>query len=129
MKKIFLFLFLSGFLLTITNCSKQKKNSFVTWEGRVLYIDTPAVGATVTLKATDGKFSADQWAYPQESHKFEIAKVTTDANGHFYIHTGEARKVDYYWFCIYYKNHDYWMNCKGLTENELVSWTEIHIPN
>jgi hypothetical protein len=129
MRKIFLFILLFGLMLTITNCSKQKKNSFVTYEGKVLYLNSPAAGAIVTLKATDGKFSADEWEQSPENHKFEIANETTDANGHFYIHTGEARKVDYYWVSVYYNGTNYGINMNGYTKSELSSHSEIHIPN
>lgn len=129
MKNIYLFILAFGLVFTFTYCSKQKKNSFVTYEGKVLYLGNPAVGAVVTLKATDGKFSADQWEYSPESHKFEIANATTDPDGHFYIYTGEARKVDYYWVYVNYNGTNYGINMAGYMKSELSSHSEIHIPN
>lgn len=128
MKKILLFLLISGLLLTFTNCSKQKKNSFLTWEGKVLYLDTPAVGAIVTLKASDGLQSGDQLYYPPEKNKFEIANVTTDANGNFYIHAGEARKLDLYWVTVTFRNQSHGININGYSKSAIESWKIINIP-
>ncbi|NMC99052.1 MAG: hypothetical protein GYA62_04960, partial [Bacteroidales bacterium] len=119
MKYILTLILITGFAIIFDSCTKPKLKSKITCHGKVFFNGAPAKGATVTLKACDGKLSADQW-YECSGHQYKIGKTKTDSLGQFNLTATEA-DINSYWIYVTINNHDYGFSSSGYEKDEIES--------